>query len=356
MRRARRGIWPYAATAPGGRPDRKACPAGIRAGAAAAAAVGPAGGEGRPSALETPPWAADLLDLTERSVPAEDPDRIDAEIARIAAASPRLSAVFCASAASGVALLLARRWEQVLADLDLPIPPLLALDEAEPDGGAAEGFAVLAARPRLDGIEAQEARLDARARAVHAHYLGLIGDTGGDMGVPSRRPWADLPERYREDNRAAADHLAFKMARAGLALVAPDGGSGLRALPAASVEVLAEAEHARWMAARRVAGWTHGPRDDAAQTHPTLCPMPIWMNRPATRTAIRWPGCPRLSPWGARRWHANGRSGSAALRRRQRLLPWRRCGGFILTGCPCCTVGWRRANLPFWLRRSRPAT
>ncbi len=77
-------------------------------------------GKAEPSALETPPWAADLLDLTERSVPAEDPDRIDAEIARIAVASPRLSAVFCASAAPGVALLLARRWEQVLADLDLP--------------------------------------------------------------------------------------------------------------------------------------------------------------------------------------------------------------------------------------------
>jgi hypothetical protein len=216
--------------------------------------------------------AHDLVDLAERAVPAEDPDRIDAEIARTATGSVRLSAVFCVSATPGVAVLLARRWERVLADLGLPVPPLVALDEEEPEDPAAGGFALVAACPRLDGIEAREARLDARARAVHAHYLGLIGGAAAAAGLPSQRPWSDLPERYREDNRAAADHLPYKLARAGLALAPTAARRGLSAVPAALIEPLAEIEHARWMAARRVAGWTRGPRDDAAQTHPDLVP------------------------------------------------------------------------------------
>lgn len=221
------------------------------------------------AAAEATPWADDLLELTEQAVPAEDPGRIDTAIAGVAATAPRLSAVFCTSAVPGVAQMLARRWERVLADLGLPVPPLVALDEGET--GPEPGLAVTAACPRLDGIERGEARLDARAKAVHAHYLALTAGAG-PAGLPSQRPWADLAERYRDDNRAAADHLPFKLARIGVALRPAAAGRGLAALEPAEVENLAEAEHARWAASRRVAGWTLGPRDDAALTHPDLLP------------------------------------------------------------------------------------
>lgn len=252
------------------------------------------------AASPAPDWAEELIDLTERRVPPDDSARIDTEMARIASLPGRLAAIFCLSAAPGIAPLLARRWDRVLADLSLPVPPIVALDNAtaatarataataragDPDPSGGGGSARIVPLPDLSGVEAEEAALDARAQAVHRHYLALVGAGDGatppaGATLPARRPWADLPERYRDDNRAAADHMAYKMARLGLALRAlPPDPSAARAkapdpgLTGPEIETLARIEHARWVAARRVAGWTLGPRNDAAMTHPDLLPF-----------------------------------------------------------------------------------
>lgn len=226
-------------------------------------------GEGPALATETLPWLGEVLTLTLREVPADDPDRIDSAIAAIAARGMRLAAVCCLSAAPGTAALLAARWERVLGDLGLTVPPLVAI-EAGADPAPAGGLVQVVARPGLAEVEGRQARLDARAMAVHAHYLHLM-DRAGAGPSPSRQPWATLAERYREDSRAAADHLECKLALCGVVAVAAAAETGFRFSPD-EAERLAQVEHARWQAARRVAGWLPGPRDDAAMRHPDLVP------------------------------------------------------------------------------------
>ena len=224
------------------------------------------GAEGGPPVV-IPSGLDDVISLGLRDLTTDDPDRIDSEIAAMAVRGPRLSAVFCLSDTPGRAGLLAARWHRVMGDLGLTVPPLVAL-EPGPFAAAPAGVRV-AVRPGLAEIEARQTRLDSRAMAVHAHYLELMerADTGP---APARRPWAGLAERYRDDSRAAADHIDYKLALCGL-IAQPGEGAG--AFHAAELDQLAQVEHARWMAARRVAGWSKGPRDDRALLHPDLVPF-----------------------------------------------------------------------------------
>jgi len=110
------------------------------------------------------------------------------------------------------------------------------------------------------------------ARALHEEYLRqqlAAGLTVADK--PTLRPWAELEERVRNDNRAQARHVGVKLARVGCSVrVLDDGAPPPVRFSAEEVEVLAELEHERWMDARLAQGWTLGPRDDASRRHPDL--------------------------------------------------------------------------------------
>lgn len=94
-------------------------------------------------------------------------------------------------------------------------------------------------------------------------------------------PWEKLTEEMRESNRRLIIHLPAKLASAGVDLddwlgkghthphqLLPD----LAAHPEL-LEDLAELEHLRWMAERRLSGWQYGPaRDELRRTHPDLVP------------------------------------------------------------------------------------
>ena len=43
------------------------------------------------------------------------------------------------------------------------------------------------------------------------------------------------------------------------------------------IETMAEIEHERWITERVARGWSKGPRDDAARSHPALVP---WSDLP----------------------------------------------------------------------------
>ena len=109
---------------------------------------------------------------------------------------------------------------------------------------------------------------DGLARAVHATYLETEGGaSGGDAAVP----WALLPERFKQSNRAFADHIPVKLGYVGFRLSA--GTAPPASLSEADIEAMSAAEHWRWTIERLSLGWSYGEsRDDVARRHPYLVP------------------------------------------------------------------------------------
>jgi hypothetical protein len=88
--------------------------------------------------------------------------------------------------------------------------------------------------------------------------------------APSSKPWPELPEHFKMSSRREADHLAIKLAQAGLSLAAAEHPVALD-LTEEEIEVLARLEHRRWMIERRLRGWRPGAeRDDMRRINPYL--------------------------------------------------------------------------------------
>jgi hypothetical protein len=90
------------------------------------------------------------------------------------------------------------------------------------------------------------------------------------------QPWEKLREDLRESNRQQADHIATKLRQIGCGIMPMTGPQ-----PAAvtftpeEIEIMAEMEHDRWMAERRVGPepWVYGPvRDVEHRISPYLVP------------------------------------------------------------------------------------
>lgn len=135
---------------------------------------------------------------------------------------------------------------------------------------------------------------DRMARAVHAIYLAGAGEGAPTAAIPAAAvPWERLAERFRRSNRASADHLAVKLAFAGLRLV-PESDAGVE-LVAAEIEKLAEAEHFRWCRVLEADGWRAGPRDEAMKCHPLLVPWQELPEKVRTDNRARIADLPRIA-------------------------------------------------------------
>jgi hypothetical protein len=112
------------------------------------------------------------------------------------------------------------------------------------------------------------------ARALHDEYV-RNQRAQGDGGHDNRAlvPWSELPPDLRESNRTEADHIAAKLETIGCHIgPLADIEAAPLALDEDEVERLAVMEHERWLAERRNAGWTLGPRDPQRRTNPNLKP------------------------------------------------------------------------------------
>ena len=111
------------------------------------------------------------------------------------------------------------------------------------------------------------------AQAIHEAFVAeRLREGGRDRSDRSMASWDDLDEDLRESNRQQADHIPIKLRAIGRDVVAAAGGdaSGLHFSPA-ELELLAQMEHARWVAERVLAGWTSGPKDIERRVSPYLC-------------------------------------------------------------------------------------
>jgi hypothetical protein len=113
------------------------------------------------------------------------------------------------------------------------------------------------------------------ARATHAEYVRARASDGD----PATVPWEELPETLKEANRAQAQHIGVKLARAGCDLIPlEDSEQPLFEFTGDEIEDLARLEHDRWCAERRAAGFRLGPeRDLHRRTTPYLVP---WASLP----------------------------------------------------------------------------
>jgi voltage-gated potassium channel Kch len=106
------------------------------------------------------------------------------------------------------------------------------------------------------------------ARLLHEQYRAEQRELG--VAVPA---WGELNDSPRRANLAAVDDIPVKLARIGCrAMPQTLGFDDPPSLAEPEIEQLARGEHARWSRERSSEGWTSGPRDDEAGTHPSLVP------------------------------------------------------------------------------------
>ena len=197
---------------------------------------------------------------------------IDRAIGDIVAEPVPLRAVHCIGANAAESEALALRWEEVLLRLRRPVPPIVAYADEDRSLGIT-GMVRLAAASNLAEARDLAHLTEERARAVHERFLSAQRERRGPAfgTAPAEVPWRDLSESFREDNRAVTTQMDdIKLAR--VFMLTREGGTSDE-MTTGEIETLAEVAHARWMAARSLAGWTFGDkRDNDRLLHPDLIP------------------------------------------------------------------------------------
>lgn len=147
---------------------------------------------------------------------------------------------------------------------------LLAPDPKDSAGSDYVLFDVMRETCTLENIMREG--LDDLARAIHEDYvarqtkLGYSAETNRAL-----THWRALPELLRDANRHQADYLAVKLRVLGYDPPATVPPSELP-LTDQQLELVAELEHRRWLAEKKLAGWryTSGAKDAAKRLAPTI--------------------------------------------------------------------------------------
>ena len=112
---------------------------------------------------------------------------------------------------------------------------------------------------------------DRLARALHEDYQEQRRKKGETDSTNS--DWARLPEYLKESNRQAADHIDIKLCTLGYHHERIQPGKERKRFVEEEILLLAQMEHLRWCAEKRLDGWSYGvPRDDAKKVHNCLLP------------------------------------------------------------------------------------
>jgi hypothetical protein len=142
------------------------------------------------------------------------------------------------------------------------------------------GFGDLKSLAKDAGILGEGA--DELAMKLHEAYR-----SAGSAERVAAVSWERLPEDMRESNRRIVAHLPAMLSSAGEGIEGWlqqmeeqqswsgwPGNAGSGVVTAELAESLAQLEHERWMADRRVNGWRFGsPRNDNRREHPDLVPF-----------------------------------------------------------------------------------
>lgn len=121
-----------------------------------------------------------------------------------------------------------------------------------------------------------EGVLDRGAAVAHRLYEQEMMHRDVDMRELEavKKTWDDVPETYRNANRAVADSALVKLWDAGWKPAPADGRPG-EVHPRIAPEKLKElsvVEHGRWVAERLLSGWKPGARNNKLMMHDNIAP------------------------------------------------------------------------------------
>jgi hypothetical protein len=124
--------------------------------------------------------------------------------------------------------------------------------------------------------------LEKLAEAAHAVFCEELSASGYRLGPTtdeerkthsSLKPYAELPEEEKEQNRGTVRDITSKLGRIGYVMIPARSNEPPFEFPGPHLEHLAEMEHERWVEAKRAAGWQVAPQTDkSARLHAAMVP------------------------------------------------------------------------------------
>ena len=131
-------------------------------------------------------------------------------------------------------------------------------------------------------MEPDEDLLEKLAEAAHEVFCDSLRDEGYEYGLETRedqkvhsslKPYAELPEGEKEQNRSNVRDIQHKLTSVGYAMIPARSNEAPGEFLKDEVEKLAEMEHERWMQQKLDAGWKPGKATDKAKkVHKDLVP------------------------------------------------------------------------------------
>jgi RyR domain len=131
-------------------------------------------------------------------------------------------------------------------------------------------------------MELEDELLENLAQAAHEVFIQRLRNEGYTLGPhtdeelkkhSALKPYAELPEDEKEQNRGTVRDISNKLALAGYVMVPARSNEPPFDFPGGDLELLASMEHERWMKAKIAAGWRWAPETDKAkQLHKDLLP------------------------------------------------------------------------------------
>lgn len=114
-------------------------------------------------------------------------------------------------------------------------------------------------------------QLDLFAQKIHEDFVSHQLKEGRSQQDSGMYPWEKLNPDMKDSNRQQADHIAIKLRAISCTLTSIElAVPEFEGFTHEEVELLACMEHDRWVAERRLAGWTTGPKDQVRRISPYL--------------------------------------------------------------------------------------
>lgn len=117
----------------------------------------------------------------------------------------------------------------------------------------------------------------------------IFGEERDDLKKtrPLLRPYAEIPEFYKESNRNAVRSIAEKLKKVGFIMIQARSNEPPFDFPGVDLDQLAEMEHDRYMQVAIAQGWHYGPvSSEKERTNPTLLP---WREMSEAEIQQRYP-------------------------------------------------------------------